>query len=183
MYQTRRMIILIVGFLVAFFLFLVLAFYIYPVFNPDVKLGLNQGEVYLYDYAQFGPQAVNDLKKKLDALELEVNEKRAKEMKDLALIDSLFQANLALEDELAGFRTGTLSGGLAGMRDSVDPKVAEISKSLLRLDEEELALILNRLSDNLLVELYNTSSNMQREKLLRSLEPNKAASLLRRIMS
>lgn len=183
MYQTRRIIILVVGFLAAFFLFLVLAFYIYPILNPDIKLGLNQGEVYLYDYAQFGPKVVNDLKKKLNALELEVKEKRAKEMKDLALIDSLFQANLALEDELAGLRMGNLGGGLADKRETSDPKVAEISKSLLRLEEEELALILNRLSDNLLVELYNTSSNMQREKLLRSLEPNKAASLLRRIMS
>ncbi|TNE71798.1 hypothetical protein EP331_08455 [bacterium] len=183
MYQARRIIILVVGFIVAFFLFMVLAFYIYPVINPDVKLGHNEGEVYLYDYAQFGPQAINELKKKVSSLELEVNEKRAKEMKDLALIDSLYQLNLSMEDELAAFRMGSAKTGLTTSLGKIDSKVAEVTKSLLRLEEDELALIVNRLDNSELVRIYNTSSNLQREKLLRSLEPNKVKQLLKSVMS
>ena len=145
------------------------------------------GEVYLYDYAEFGPQIVNELKKKVDALEIELNEKRAKEMKDLALIDSLYQVSLAMEDELATLKGvgGSFPNAITSLSgdSDIDKKIQEVSKSLLRLDEEELQPILNRLSDSHLYKLYLATTGVQREKLLRSLEPAKSAVLLKRVMS
>lgn len=114
-----------------------------------------------------------------------MNEKRAKEKKDLALIDSLFQETLRLEEELNLATMSSLNNkGLASLGGAnIDPKITEVSKSLLRLDEEELAPILNRLTDSMLLQLYEATNGVQREKLLRSLEPAKSAVLLKRVMS
>lgn len=189
MYESRRIIIMIVGFILAFFLLLVASFFIYPVINPDANMGYNESEIYLYDYAQFGPQAVADLKKKVDALELELNEKRAKEAIDLALIDSLYQVTLGYEDQLMSAQVVTGSDGISlpglitGYEAENDPRIIDVSKSLMRLDEEELAPILNRLTDPMLYSLYQATKGAQREKLLRSLEPAKSAVLLKRVMS
>lgn len=185
---AKRIILIIVGLILAFFLFMVISFYLYPVFNPDADFSMGMGgNEYLYDYAAYGPAIVADLKKKVEALEKEVQTKRQKEMQDLTLIDSLFQANLSLEDEIAQYKLleqrGMFAGGAGEQEQSVDAKIEQIAKSLLRLDEEELAQILNRLSDNLLIKLYNSSSTIQREKLMRSLEPGKAATIIRTVMS
>ncbi|MDZ7772880.1 MAG: hypothetical protein U5K31_09095 [Balneolaceae bacterium] len=67
--------------------------------------------------------------------------------------------------------------------DAEAANLEEISKSLLRMDEEALAPILDLLDDDQLVQLYKSSSNMQRQKLLQSLEPKKAADLLKKVMS
>jgi len=190
--EPRRIIISIIGFILAFLIFLVISFYLYPSFNPDAKLSYTGGEIYLYDYASFGPQNLSDMKNKIDELETELSKRKSKEMKDIALIDSLFQVSMQLEDELLAINSanpGINSTGNTEYANNVDalfekdPKVEEITKSLMRLDEEELRMILSPLSDTNLIQIYNTASNSQREKLLRSLEPIKAASILKRIMS
>jgi Mg/Co/Ni transporter MgtE len=58
----------------------------------------------------------------------------------------------------------------------------DVSKSLLNLDQEALSPIVNLLDDEQLVGLYNSASNMQRAKLLRSLKPEKAATVLKKVM-
>ena len=190
--EPRRIIITIIGFILAFLIFLVISFYLYPSFNPDAKLSYTGGEIYLYDYASFGPQNLSDMKNKIEELENELSKRKSKEMKDIALIDSLFQVSMQLEDELLAINSanpGINSTGNTEYANNVDalfekdPKVEEITKSLMRLDEEELRMILSPLSDTNLIQIYNTASNSQREKLLRSLEPIKAASILKRIMS
>lgn len=191
--EPRRLIIAIIGFIVTFFIFLVVSFYLYPTFNPDAKLSYTGGEVYLYDYASFGPQNLSDMKNKIEELESELSEIKSKEMKNIALIDSLFQVSMQMEDELLAYQSGdTGINGTGNAKFAAtnlddlfekDPKVQEITKSLMRLDEEELRMILSPLSESNLIQIYNTASNSQREKLLRSLEPLKAASILKRIMS
>lgn len=59
---------------------------------------------------------------------------------------------------------------------------ADRVKSLLNLDEEELAPILSRLNNDQLIKLYRSAGNIQREKLLRSLNPDRAARLMESIM-
>lgn len=59
---------------------------------------------------------------------------------------------------------------------------AERVKSLLNLDEEELSPILVKLNNDQLVRLYKNAGNIQREKLLRSLNPDRAAVLMESIM-
>jgi Mg/Co/Ni transporter MgtE len=49
------------------------------------------------------------------------------------------------------------------------------------MDPSALAPILKKLNDNMLVGLYRDGSNMQREKLLQSLDPNRAAELLKKV--
>lgn len=191
MYDVRRIVMIVIGLVLAFLLFLVVSFYVYPAINPEAKMSFNDGEVYLYDYASFGPKSLREMKDKIDALERELSQRKSKEIKDIALIDSLFQATMQMEDELLTLKSAApqSSNGLAdiGVDDSgnfeQDPKVKEIAKSLMRLDEEELRMILSPLSDKQIIQLYATSSNSQREKLLRSLEPLKAASILKRLMS
>lgn len=55
-------------------------------------------------------------------------------------------------------------------------------KSLLNLDEEELAPILSKLNNDQLTRLYRNAGNIQREKVLRSLNPDRAARLMESIM-
>ncbi len=61
-------------------------------------------------------------------------------------------------------------------------ELSERLKSLLNLDEEELGPIVNQLSNEHLVRIYRTGGNMQREKLLRTLKPERAAEIVREIM-
>lgn len=61
-------------------------------------------------------------------------------------------------------------------------KLRENIKSLMNLDEEELAPIVKEMTNAELKLLYSVSGNIQREKLLRSLPPNRAAKLIQEIM-
>lgn len=184
----KRLVYIILGFIAAFLLFMVISYYLYPIINPDAASTSGiEGDGYLYDYAAFGPAVVEELKKKVSSLEEELEEKREKEMRDLATIDSLFQETRDLEDQLAVYEQQGGGAGAGGSGPDLTPseeqRVVELSKSLMRLDEDELAPILARVSDPMLIRLYNSSNSIQREKLLRSLDPSQAAALLRRVMS
>ena len=67
---------------------------------------------------------------------------------------------------------------------SVEPEeeFAERVKSLLNLDEEDLTPIANQMTQQELVKIYSNSGNIQREKLLRSLSPERATKLMQEIM-
>lgn len=185
----KRLLTLILTLVGAFLAFLVLSFFLYPIFNPvdrddDIPGGFDLSEFYEMDYFEFGPAAIVRLRQEIKDLEEALADLRAKEVQDMAVIDSMFQVNLRLEDQIA--RTGARAAGqaqLAAAEVELDARTAEVARSLLRLDENELAPIVNRLSDNQIVALYRASSNLQREQLLRALEPGKAATLLRNVMS
>ena len=59
---------------------------------------------------------------------------------------------------------------------------AQRVKSLLNLEEDDLAPILERMTNEQLVRLYNGGGTIQREKILRSLNSDKAAKLMTEIM-
>ena len=61
-------------------------------------------------------------------------------------------------------------------------KFGERIKSLLNLDNEDLTPIVNEMTDRQLVQLYNGGSSIQRKKLLRSLDPKRAAKLMTEVM-
>ena len=63
-----------------------------------------------------------------------------------------------------------------------DENLQETTKTLLSMDEEDLAPIVNSLDDKELLKLYEYSSGMQRQKLLRSLDPQKASQILKTLM-
>jgi flagellar motility protein MotE (MotC chaperone) len=55
-------------------------------------------------------------------------------------------------------------------------------KSMLNLEVEELAPTLRKFGDEELVKIYVNSGSMQREKILRALDPAKAADLMSEVM-
>ncbi|WP_421774977.1 hypothetical protein [Gracilimonas sp.] len=59
---------------------------------------------------------------------------------------------------------------------------AQRIKSLLNLEEDDLAPILEKMTNEQLVRLYNGGGTIQREKILRSLNSGKAAKLMTEIM-
>lgn len=71
----------------------------------------------------------------------------------------------------------------AKQEEEISENLQSVTKALLNLDVEELSPIVNRLQDHDLIKVYQSASNMQREKLLRSLEPQKASKILIEVMS
>lgn len=203
MYGRGRIVILILALIAAFILFMVIAYYVYPLINPEagnqsteISVAEEVPDYYEYDYIRFGPERVLELQDQIAELEEELAGIESKEQSDLQTIDSLYNENMEKERQIARLEAQLAQGG-GGESDGVgldpfagggttgiegDAKLQRIARSLLTLDEEELGPILNRLSDAQLVQLYNASSNIRRAKLMRSLDPGKAAVLLRRVM-
>ncbi|GAA5522460.1 hypothetical protein LQ318_11970 [Aliifodinibius salicampi] len=71
---------------------------------------------------------------------------------------------------------------LANASDENNEEFKENIKSFLSLDDENLAPIINEMSDEQLVRLYRGGSSLQRRKLLRSLESKRAAKLMTEVM-
>lgn len=206
----RRLIFIILALIAAFLLFLVISFYVYPLINPDAadmsqNISAPKPSVgdYPYDYVKYGPDRVQQLQKKIESLEQQIEDKEDREEQMLATIDSLYEVTEQQKQKLArqgegeeggerrqqGARSQFASAGggssfspFGGDGQESDDPIGELAKSLATLDEEELGPILNRLSDAQLVQLYESTSNIRREKLLRSLDPGKAATLIRRVM-
>lgn len=110
------------------------------------------------------------------------------------VIDSLQAANDTLRQQLEESRKkqDTVAqppsrqqavATMAGNKQQVPSETfAERVKSLLNLEARELSPIINQMSDKQVVRLYRGASSMQREKLLRSLKPERAAKLMSEIM-
>ena len=179
----RRLFLVIMALIGAFILFLVLAFYLYPIINPEAAYGTY--ETYINDdLRNFTQQDYDNAKAELERLKAQLAGMQGKEVQDQAVIDSLYQLSQDQEMQIVALegRINGLTRQQASIQRTQD-SVAVVARSLLNLDEDELGPIVNRLSDKLLVDLYQSSRTIQREKLLRSLEPGKAATLLRRVMS
>lgn len=187
------------GILVAIFLTCIVAlFFLYPYLDEEG-----------YDNAVLQSQEMNAISDSennyadlsdasLEYLENELEQYSQKESSLLEKIDSLTEANariklqldsvMVLNDSLET-KTGKQTDAniaeeksLFANADEDTEDFAERVKSLLNLDEEELAPIVNQMSNSQLVRLYKGGGNIQREKLLRSLESERAAELMTEIM-
>lgn len=204
----RRLLIWLVIMMTAFIIFLALSFYLYPYINPpDDELSgqFDLGDFYEYDYEQFGPQAVTDLLAQIRSLEEELDELREQDEENSAVIDSLYELTQEQEEELQEMETMLAAaeevGEVVDEGEEVDAdqlaqelqedpddgamqaRLQEIASNLLLLNEEELAPIVNHLGEDRLLELYEHSSNIQRQQLLRALDPETAAELVNRASS
>lgn len=99
-----------------------------------------------------------------------------KDQKHMVVTDSLEEKIAQLnqiikrmEDE-SSLKTGSNVG--------VGDMFAERAKSLFNLEDEELTPIINKMNDDLLLQLYDVGSTMQRQKLLRCLPSDKAAKIV-----
>lgn len=112
------------------------------------------------------------------------------------VMDSLRSVNDSLENELASktekveeLTEAPLGDGnpedaenLENVLDDDNEEFKENIKSFLSLDDENLAPIINEMSDEQLVRLYRGGNSLQRKKLLRSLESKRAAKLMTEVM-
>lgn len=192
MMDARRIIFMILGAIVAFILFLAIAFYLFPVINPEAEFeGGTLGTIgyNAVDFAEFGPQAVAALKNRISELERQVDEATRKNLDYAEQVDGLTAQLATLESQVGTAGMFAAEIDESGLQEtqggfSVSPdSVIKIVKALFALDDEEISPILAGLSDSQLADIYQQGTNRQREQLLRSLPPNRASSILKRIIS
>jgi len=123
-------------------------------------------------------EPVEDIGKDYAKMESKVTEFKTK-VNDLnATVDSVVAVNDSLSTQLAK-RDSTEEKAPAEISDA---EFSENVKSLLDLDVESLSPILNKMSDEQLVRIFKAGSGLQRKKLLRSLESDRAAKLMTEVL-
>lgn len=198
--MNKAAILKLAGFiLVPFLVMLIATYFLYPYLNEgkyEEIVQSNQDEfgqpLGLEDTTMFNAQdtlialtstdsLVTDSITIVDSLTVnewkQLKEESAKNLAEIVsmqmLIDSLQIANKKLEEE----KTLMLAEAETNSEDFLQ-KV----KSLLNLEEDELSPILSKMSNEQLVRLYKSGGTIQREKILRSLNSDRAASLMSEIM-
>ncbi|MDI6401981.1 hypothetical protein QLX67_08245 [Balneolaceae bacterium ANBcel3] len=179
---------IIVGSFVGVF---VLIFYLYPLLNQNLfeEWMDNEDEAALYSDAWTKGGLSEE---ELDRLKEEMDNLQATNKELLNTVDSLMLVNEELkleieewenmEDFLPVAQSATDPVDRGSTQHMDDEEFSERVKSLLNLDEDELAPILRQMDQGQLVRLYRNAGNIQREKMLRSLEPARAASLMSEVM-
>lgn len=165
-----------------FLLMLVGAFFLYPYVNEE-----NHEAVISTFETNYERVPGNDeyIGREFEHLNYQVDSLRNREDLLLIRIDSLQEANGSLREELENMADKIIESQQETVQNSViaaNEEFAERVKSLLNLDEEELGPIIERMSKEQLVRLYREGGNIQREKILRSLQPDRAAELIQEVM-
>jgi hypothetical protein len=174
--NTKKIIIYIVALIGAFLISLVASFYIYPLVNPDaVPKKSNLSTMQLSDKTpqKSSSEIIKDLRVKIGGMDHKIDSLTTQRKKDKATIDSLKKIVESKVKLIAQLQKASLTK---------KENAKFIAKSLLNLDEEKLSPIVNKLNNKQLMAIYNTASNMQRQKLLQSLTPDKAADIVKKVM-
>ncbi|MAO63683.1 MAG: hypothetical protein CL666_01655 [Balneola sp.] len=109
--------------------------------------------------------------------QLKLKEMENNEIRLHSLIDSLYAEIDQLDQQLTGMAEASSE------KEELDPaEFTERVKSLLNLEEDELSPILQQMTNEQVVRLYFGGGTIQRQKILRSLEPKRAAELMTEIM-
>ncbi|SMO59385.1 hypothetical protein [Fodinibius sediminis] len=163
------------GVFVSFLVIMVAVYFLMPYINPEKgKSAENNNFQQTFTPIERNISAVDSLQNMTDSLRQVIETYRKEETEYQGIIDSL-NSRLASSEE----QNDTLKARIPRV---AAENIEEVSKSLLTLDEDQLTPIVNILKDDQLISLYNSASRMQRSKLLRSLEPEKAANILKQIM-
>ncbi len=181
--------IFVVGFIVLF----AGMYLVYPYLQPE-KAAKAQEAVQseqlppIYDYTTFSPLKIDTLNTIIARLKKEIRAHKSAPDKYKVLSDSLVKVSKQQKQLIGRLRDSldVQEKAIAAQLKKNKPKskgiqFSEVTKSLLSMDEKSLSPILKKLNDNMLVGLYRDGSNMQREKLLRSLNPDRAAQLLKKV--
>jgi hypothetical protein len=194
--MNKAAILKIVGFLVVPFLVLVVVlFFLYPYLKADTYQDIveaNQGEYGVpMTQADTTFAAGDSLQMLPDSLRMD-----SLQVPDSLNINST--EYLTSENELLHMKLDSLRIALRALKLDRDKKQEQLDaiqnselsseeflervKSLYNLEKDELAPILDKMTGKQLVRLYKEGSSRQREKMLRSLNSDKAAKLLTEIM-
>lgn len=177
------------GVIISFGVMFLGIYFLYPYINPEQQeLAAKETETpeqSFFDPDSYSPKNVESLRKQLGAMQGVIDSLKQREAGYAGQVDSLNAYIVDLErqqEALENTPGGDTVQEAAAAESEEAANSAEVSKSLLNMDEDELAPIINLLDDNRLVSLYNAASNMQRAKLLRTLKPDRAAKILKKVM-
>ncbi|MCC5914337.1 MAG: hypothetical protein JJU46_08190 [Balneolaceae bacterium] len=189
----------IVGIFFGVFLVVQIAVFIaYPYLNEDgFRAVQEQFEEANKDEGSFGDDR-EFISGEFESLDDRIRSFYEKEEKLEGKLDSLMALNDELRSEIEELKQSNEEMA-SGSGDGADEAAAEFVaaadeapenreefservKSLLNLDEEDLGPIVNQLSNDQLVQLYYGAGSIQREKLLRSLNSERAAEIMKKIM-
>ena len=184
----------IAGFLVVpILVMLVVIYFLYPLINSDKydlivrTKGTMIDSVLIDSLARMDSIATADSLAQLAEENLDVDQKLARvEEKWVSKVDSLskmiylLSAKLENLDEIPSSANSSSASNQTNTEE--DEAFSEKVKSLLALDEDEMAPILSKMSKKQLVMIYKEAGNMQREKILRALSSDRAAELITEIM-
>ncbi len=169
--------------LLSFVFFIAVSYAIYPHVNGSAKKekinnapAVDEPVDFIgkkYDPDLYGPDAVARLKKQIDDMEQLISELREKENQYKEVIDSLAVVASSIHLQMVVEQEQRINA----------EGILEAASSLLELNDDVLSKILIRLEDQQLVELYHAAGRIQRGKLLRSLDPDRAAKLLKQVIS
>lgn len=172
--------ILVGGFLIT----TVIVFFLFPFIHSDLEYHADAIHLELsdpdYDLSMIGPQAVGRLNNRITELESELEIARLIATSRQARIDSLTRENRNYISQLEKYRTSEV---IQAQIVSENNRIEEVTRSLLNLEEAELTPILKSMTEDQLTAIYKHARAAQKEQLLRSLDPQRAASLIKRIMS
>ncbi|MDG5766746.1 hypothetical protein QA596_04640 [Balneolales bacterium ANBcel1] len=166
-----------------------LIFFLYPQINPEQYEQLTQWDEQDGDgFPGAGPltdEEVEEWKAEMERLRAD-NRSLRSTVDSLQLLNEDLELELKEWEKLEDFMPVAESATEPVQRGSTfymsDEEFGERVKSLLNLDEEELAPIIREMDDGQLVRLYQSGGTIQREKLLRSLSPQRAAKLMSEVM-
>lgn len=176
--NTKNILIGVGALVGAFLISAVISFYLYPVIHPEVKKNIGpkaKKEIAKSDSLKHINPEVQKLTLRISRLQMSNDTLNRISSSQSNKIDSL--------QNLLNTRTKKLDQLQKLVVTKQDQSVEETVKSVLNLDEDALSPIVNKLSYNQLLVLYKKASSMQKEKLLKSLNPDKAAEILKKVMS
>ena len=170
------------------------AYFLYPYFNEEEYEAIAEK----YDRRNEPVAQVDDMKIGKDFQTLVEQVKLLKSANEELnnTIDTLRKRNKELAEQLkvrekqeiseqehtVPEQTDSMQTTTVSKEDIPEEKFGERIKSLLNLDNEDLTPIVNEMTDEQLVRLYKGGSSIQRKKLLRSLDPKRAAKLMTNVM-
>ena len=197
--MNKVAIVKIAGFLVVpILVMLVVIYFLYPLLNSEKYDLIVKTKGTMVDSATMDSLARLDSLAHADSMDiyrqLNIDDKIAEsEERWAGKVDSLTRMIYLLNSRLEGLETpketsqtqnsSSQEGANAGQTSSADEEdFKDRVKSLLALDEKEMAPILSKMSKDQLVLLYKEAGNTQREKILRALSSDRAAQLITEIM-
>ena len=194
--MNKVAIVKIAGFLVVpILVMLVVIYFLYPLLNSDkyemiVRTNGSMVDSAMIDsLARLDSLAMADSLAELRGVNLDVDKKlEMTEQRWINKVDSLSRMIYVLNSRLEGLESAKQSEVAPQQANNSSPTAMsdeafkERVKSLLNLEEDDMAPILEKMTKEQLVQLYREAGNTQREKILRALNSDRAAQLITEIM-
>ena len=192
--MNKVAIVKIAGFLVVpILVMLVVIYFLYPLLNSDKYDMIVRTNGSMVDSAMIDSLAQLDSLAHADSLDiykqLNIDNKIAEsEERWINKVDSLTRMIYVLNSRLEGLESAKQSevapqqASNSSSTAMSDEAFKERVKSLLNLEEGDMAPILEKMTKEQLVQLYREAGNTQREKILRALNSDRAAQLITEIM-